>query len=104
MPGMVLGHWHPDYPDIKLTDIYEKYLGLEKPPAYHAAVSVKHLQNALQSGYTGVVSAGCAHDIDASMRDGLSEVRVLGLSLELFGRLGRVFGIDITDGDNTPEF
>lgn len=73
MPGMVLGHWHPDYPDIKLTEIYEKYLGLEKPPAYHAAVSVKHLQNALMNGFTGVVSAGCAHDIDASMKMAIEE-------------------------------
>jgi imidazolonepropionase-like amidohydrolase len=73
MPGMTIGHWHPDYPDLKLTEIYEKYIGLEKPPAYHAALAVRYLQHALMNGFTQVVGAGCSHDIDSSMKMAIEE-------------------------------
>lgn len=73
MPGMTIGHWHPDYPNLKLTEIYEKYIGIEKPPAYHAALSVVHLQHALMNGFTTVVGAGCAHDIDSSLKMAIEE-------------------------------
>ena len=75
MPGMVVGHWHPDYPNFGLNDLGTKYIGIgmEKPPGYLAALSVKHLGIALMSGFTGVVGAGCGHDVDVAMKMAIEE-------------------------------
>ena len=72
MPGMVTCHFHSTYDDLGSRP--EPY-GLEDPPAYQALVAARNLTRALDCGFTGAVSAGAPHDIDAAMkkaiRDGL---------------------------------
>jgi imidazolonepropionase-like amidohydrolase len=72
MPGMVSGHFHPTFQDIGLA---RGLPGVERPPAYTAYLAMVAAQKALRAGFTGVVGAGCAFDIDASLaaaiRDGV---------------------------------
>jgi hypothetical protein len=41
-PGMTVGQWHPDYPNITLGSLGNVYIGLERPPSYLAVIAVKH--------------------------------------------------------------
>ena len=65
MPGMVTCHFHSTYRELGSTSAP---YGLEHPPAYQALLAADHLRMALDAGFTGAVGAGCAHDIDASMK------------------------------------
>jgi imidazolonepropionase-like amidohydrolase len=72
MPGMVTGHFHPTFHDIGLA---RGLPGVERPPAYTAYLALVAAQKALRAGFTGVVGAGGAYDIEpslaAAIRDGL---------------------------------
>jgi imidazolonepropionase-like amidohydrolase len=64
MPGMVSGHFHSTFHNLGAE------LGaptVEHPPAFSAYRALANAQLALRHGFTGVVSAGCAYDIDASL-------------------------------------
>ncbi|HEX7094678.1 MAG TPA: amidohydrolase family protein [Acidimicrobiales bacterium] len=65
MPGMVTCHFHATYDELGTKPAP---FGLEEPPAYQAIVAARNLERALRCGFTGVVSAGAPHDIDASMK------------------------------------
>jgi imidazolonepropionase-like amidohydrolase len=65
MPGMITCHFHSTYHELGAAP---PPLGLEKPPAYMALRAAKNLETALLCGFTGAVSAGAAHDIDAAMK------------------------------------
>jgi imidazolonepropionase-like amidohydrolase len=65
MPGMVTCHFHSTYHELGATPAP---LGLDKPPAYLALRAARNLETALLCGFTSAVSAGAAHDIDASMK------------------------------------
>lgn len=73
LPGLILGHWHPDYPNLSFADIRDINIGQQKPIPYLSIIGMQALQNALFSGYTGVVGAGCAWDIDASLKLAVEE-------------------------------
>lgn len=73
MPGMTIGHWHPEYPNANPSEVNDVFVSLERPPSYHAAMAVRNLQIALFSGFTSVVGAGCAYDIDVSLRMAIDE-------------------------------
>lgn len=94
MPGMTTGHWHPDYPDLKLTELDSIYIGQQKPAAYLAAISAKHLRNALISGFTNVVGAGCSGDIDASLKMAIEEGAIEGPRIRAGGRHINTTGAD----------
>jgi imidazolonepropionase-like amidohydrolase len=72
MPGMVSGHFHSTYHDVGATQLP---FGLERPPAYQAFRAAANARLALEKGFTTVVGASAAFDIDASLaaaiRDGL---------------------------------
>lgn len=72
MPGMTSGHFHTTYHNVGGTPLP---FGLEKPPAYQAYQGLYNARLALLSGFTSVVGASCACDVDASLaaaiRDGL---------------------------------
>jgi imidazolonepropionase-like amidohydrolase len=67
MPGMVTCHFHSTYDELGAKPAP---FGLEQPPAYQALVAAKNVETALRCGFTGVVSAGAPHDIDASFETG----------------------------------
>jgi imidazolonepropionase-like amidohydrolase len=75
MPGMVTCHFHSTYDDLGSRP--EPY-GLEYPPAYQAVVAARNLELALQCGFTGAVSAGAPHDIDAAMKRAIGDGLVAG--------------------------
>lgn len=86
MPGMTTGHWHPDYDNLQLTDLIGVPLGRTKPPAYLIAGAFKNLQNALQSGITRVIGAGCSNDIDASFQMAIADGKFDGPRILAAGR------------------
>lgn len=75
MPGMVTGHFHSTYRE--LGSVPAPY-GLEHPPAYQALIAAQNLRTALDAGFTGVVGAGCSHDIDASMAKAIDDGLIPG--------------------------
>jgi imidazolonepropionase-like amidohydrolase len=97
MPGMTTGHWHPDYPNLSMSDLWPPsvYIGQHKPPAYLSAVSGKHLLNALHSGFTAVVGAGCGHDIDAALKMAIDDGQIEGPRIRAAGH-----HINTTGSDN----
>lgn len=95
MPGMTVGHWHPDYPDLRLDELSSIYISQQKPPAYLAALSAKNLKNALMSGFTAVSGAGCGHDVDASLKMAIEEGVIEGPRIRAAGH-----HINTTGSDN----
>ena len=65
MPGMVTSHYHSTYHEL---GSFPAPYGLEEPPALQALRAAKNLESALMCGFTGAVSAGAPHEIDASMK------------------------------------
>jgi imidazolonepropionase-like amidohydrolase len=70
MPGMVSSHFHATYHELGSKTAP---FGLEEPPALQAVRAAHHLELALRSGFTGVVSAGAPFGIDASMKAAMAE-------------------------------
>ncbi len=94
MPGMVSGHFHTTYHNVGGETLP---FGLERPPAYQALRALANAQLALSRGFTSVVGASAAFDVDASLaaaiRDGVVEgPRVVPASRDL---------ITTADGNDT---
>lgn len=75
MPGMVTCHFHATYDELGAKPAP---FGLEQPPAYQALVAARNVETALRCGFTGVVSAGAPHDIDASLKRAIEDGLVAG--------------------------
>lgn len=71
MPGMITGHFHPDF--YKFTIGAGVGLGKELPPGVLMAIGVRNSGVLLESGFTGYVGAACGHDIDASLKIAIAE-------------------------------
>jgi imidazolonepropionase-like amidohydrolase len=75
MPGMVTCHFHSTYHELgSKTAPY----GNEYPPAYQALLSANNLATALRLGYTGVVGAGGANDIEAGVKRAIEDGVIVG--------------------------
>lgn len=75
MPGMITCHFHSTYHELGAAPAP---LGLDKPPAYLALRAARNLETALRCGFTGAVSAGAAHDIDAAMKQAIADGLLCG--------------------------
>lgn len=75
MPGMVTCHFHSTYDELGAKPAP---FGLEQPPAYQALVAARNVETALRCGFTGVVSAGAPHDIDASLKRAIDDGVIAG--------------------------
>jgi len=75
MPGMITCHFHSTYHELGASPAP---LGLDQPPAYLAVRAARNLETALRCGFTGAVSAGAAHDIDAAMKRAITDGLVAG--------------------------
>jgi imidazolonepropionase-like amidohydrolase len=74
MPGLITGHFHPDFYKFDLaTALRGDQLGKELPPGVGMAMGVRQCRVLLDSGFTGYIGAGCAHDIDASLKIAIRE-------------------------------
>lgn len=76
MPGMTQGHYHSTYHNVTVPIMPP--LGLESPPAYQAYVAMHNAGLALRCGYTSVVGANEAWDIDPSLKQAIADGLVVG--------------------------
>jgi len=82
MPGMVEGHIHLSYNNVKaIAD-----LDLNCPPEYSTIVSAKNAELALHCGYTAARSAGSVHAVDAALKRAIEEGLIPGPRLLAAGR------------------
>jgi imidazolonepropionase-like amidohydrolase len=75
LPGMTSGHFHTTYHDVGGTQLP---FGLEKPPAYQAYQALANARLALAAGFTSIVGASCAFDVDASLAAAVRAGLVVG--------------------------
>ncbi|HLN17863.1 MAG TPA: amidohydrolase family protein [Acidimicrobiales bacterium] len=75
LPGLITCHFHATYHDLGSV---RAPFGLEEPPALQAVRAARHLELALQCGFTGAVSAGAPFAIDASMQRAIAEGLING--------------------------
>jgi imidazolonepropionase-like amidohydrolase len=71
MPGMTQGHYHSTYNNVTVPIMPP--LGLESPPAYQAYVAMANVFKALRAGYTSVVGANEAWDIDPALKQAIAD-------------------------------
>src|SRR6266536_1147043 len=76
IPGMTQGHYHSTYNNVTVPIMPP--LGLESPPAYQAYVAAHNVGLALKCGYTSVVGANEAWDIDPSLWQAIQDGLVVG--------------------------
>ena len=75
MPGMVLGHYHASYWNVGGGGLP---LGLEVTPARAAMRATANIRTTLECGFTGVISAGAPHAIDAALKAAIREGAITG--------------------------
>lgn len=75
MPGMVTAHFHASYHELGAKP---GPFGLEEPVALQAVRAVNNLGTCVRAGFTGAVSAGAPHGIDAAMKLAMVEGAVVG--------------------------
>ncbi len=68
MPGMASCHFHSTYHNVGGGPY-----GSEYPPSYQALVSHKNLMNAMEHGFTIVVGAGAARDVEPGIKQAIEE-------------------------------
>jgi len=82
MPGMVEGHIHLSYNNVKaIAD-----LDLNCPPEYSTILSAKNAELALHCGYTAARSAGSVHAVDVALKRAIEEGLIPGPRLLAAGR------------------
>ncbi len=82
MPGMVEGHIHLSYNNVKVI----ADLDLNCPPEYSTLVSAKTAELALHCGYTAARSAGSVHAVDVALKRAIEEGMFPGPRLLAAGR------------------
>lgn len=75
MPGMATCHFHSTYHELGST--MAPY-GDEYPPSYQALISERNLQTALRWGYTSVVGAGAAHEVEPGVKRAIEDGLIVG--------------------------
>ena len=83
MPGMVSCHFHSTYHE--LGSVPAPY-GNEYPPAYQALISERNLQTALRWGYTGVIGAGGANEVEPGVKRAIEDGLIVGPRFVPIGR------------------
>jgi imidazolonepropionase-like amidohydrolase len=82
IPGLVEGHIHLSYNNVKVI----ADLDLNCPPEYSTLVSAKNAEGALHCGYTSARSAGSIHAIDVALKRAINEGLYPGPRLLAAGR------------------
>lgn len=75
LPGLITCHFHASYHELGSKPAP---FGLEEPPALQAVRAVNNLGLAVRAGFTGAVSAGAPHGIDAAMKLAIAEGAIVG--------------------------
>jgi imidazolonepropionase-like amidohydrolase len=76
MPGMWTCHFHATYHELgsKPNTPY----GNEYPPSYQALIAAKNLRTALEHGYTGVIGAGGANEVEGGVAQAIEDGLIPG--------------------------
>ena len=82
IPGLVEGHIHLSYNNVKVI----ADLDLNCPPEYSTLVSARNAEGALHCGYTSARSAGSIHGIDVALKRAIEEGLYPGPRLLAAGR------------------
>jgi imidazolonepropionase-like amidohydrolase len=85
MPGMAICHFHATYKDVGRAASGAPY-GYEYPPSYQALIAHRNLVRAMEHGYTTVVGAGAARDIEPGLKQAIADGFVPGPRLTPSGR------------------
>ncbi len=70
MPGLIMCHYHAAYHNVSMQPVP---LGTERPHGYLAIAAAENVRTALHCGFTGIVSAGGPHNIDAQLKLAIEE-------------------------------
>lgn len=86
LPGLITCHLHPDFYrfSLALGQAGERP-GKELPPGAMMAIGVRTCRVLLESGFTGYLGAGCAHDIDAQLKIAIAENIIAGPRIRACG-------------------
>ena len=76
MPGMFTCHFHSTYDELGSKP--NMPYGDEYPPSYLALLSARNLATALRCGYTSVVGAGTAHEVDGGVKRAIKDGLITG--------------------------
>lgn len=76
MPGLFNCHYHATYKNVGGGSAFP--VGMDAPPGLQTLRAAAHLQLALDSGFTGVISAGAPYAIDASLKLAVEEGTIPG--------------------------
>lgn len=86
MPGLICGHFHPDFFRFTLADaLAGNQLGKEMPPGVLTIMGVRNCRMLIDSGFTGYIGAGCAADIDASLKLAIADGIIRGPRIRAAG-------------------
>jgi imidazolonepropionase-like amidohydrolase len=76
MPGMFTCHFHATYHELGSQP--NTPYGDEYPPSYLALIAARNFRTALEHGYTGVVGAGGAHEVEPGVKRAIDDGLVPG--------------------------
>lgn len=86
MPGLISCHLHPDFFRFSLAQgMAGERPGKELPPGVMMAIGVRTCRVLLESGFTGYIGAGCAHDIDAQLKMAIADDIIPGPRIRACG-------------------
>jgi imidazolonepropionase-like amidohydrolase len=78
MPGMAICHFHSTSTNVGSVVSSRAPYGLAYPPSYLALIAHKNLMTALECGFTTVVSAGGACEVEPGLRQAIEDGWVAG--------------------------
>jgi imidazolonepropionase-like amidohydrolase len=79
MPGLITGHFHPDFFRFIIEDGIEgRQQGKEMPPGVMMAIGVRNCGLLLENGFTGYLGASCTNDVDACLKIAIAEGIIKG--------------------------
>ena len=76
MPGMYSCHFHSTYHELGSQP--NMPYGNEYPPSYQALISAKNLRTALEHGFTGVIGAGGANEVEGGIHRAIEDGLIVG--------------------------
>ncbi len=76
MPGMFTCHFHATYHELGSQP--NMPYGNEYPPSYQALIAARNLRTALEHGYTGVIGAGGANEVEPGVQQAIDDGLIVG--------------------------
>lgn len=78
MPGMCIGHFHPEYNGLGTFDAMPLNLGVERPAGVTMAYAIRNMRIAIEAGFTSALGTASLYDIDVCLEMAMAEKVVDG--------------------------